>query len=420
MLDRVAQQTARQTAQQTARQTAGEPAEKTTEKTAKTAAEPLAPATVRVLLVDDDEVDREAVTRLLKPPHEVLKAPTGRAALGHLRATPPDCVLLDYLLPDSDAFQLLERCVEVYVPVVVLTGEDSPELIVSMLQRGAQDCLVKSQLNKRGLEAAIHNAVEKVALRRDLDVKQRLLALQAEALETKNRQLRQLASDLTLAEQRERHQIAHVLHDDLQQRLYGVRLLLRAVQRDVLGQNIPGQNIPGQNVPGQGSALTHLQEAYDQLGEALQASRQLTVDLSPPVLKGEGLLEALGWLASQMRERFNLQVELEKKSDVPLPSEAMRILLFQIVRELLANVAAHAAVDRVRVTLQVQDEFVYVSVADEGRGFDPGLLAATPPSAGFGLYAVREKLALFGGGFVVESSPGHGTRATLTLPVANL
>ena len=416
MLDRVAQQTARQTAQQTAHQTTGEPAEKPT----KTAAEPLAPATVRVLLVDDDEVDREAVTRLLKPPHEVLKAPTGRAALGHLRATPPDCVLLDYLLPDSDAFQLLERCVEVYVPVVVLTGEDSPELIVSMLQRGAQDCLVKSQLNKRGLEAAIHNAVEKVALRRDLDAKQRLLALQAEALETKNRQLRQLASDLTLAEQRERHQIAHVLHDDLQQRLYGVRLLLRAVQRDVLGQNIPGQNVPGQNVPGQGSALTHLQEAYDQLGEALQASRQLTVDLSPPVLKGEGLLEALGWLASQMRERFNLQVELEKKSDVPLPSEAMRILLFQIVRELLANVAAHAAVDRVRVTLQVQDEFVYVSVADEGRGFDPGLLAATPPSVGFGLYAVREKLALFGGGFVVESSPGHGTRATLTLPVANL
>ena len=416
MLDRVALETAQQTAQQAAHQTAGEPAE----KTAKTAAEPLAPATVRVLLVDDDEVDREAVTRLLKPPHEVLKAPTGRAALGHLRATPPDCVLLDYLLPDSDAFQLLERCVEVYVPVVVLTGEDSPELIVSMLQRGAQDCLVKSQLNKRGLEAAIHNAVEKVALRRDLDVKQRLLALQAEALETKNRQLRQLASDLTLAEQRERHQIAHVLHDDLQQRLYGVRLLLRAVQRDVLGQNMPGHNALGRNVPGQGSALTHLQEAYDQLGEALQASRQLTVDLSPPVLKGEGLLEALGWLASQMRERFNLQVELEKKSDVPLPSEAMRILLFQIVRELLANVAAHAAVDRVRVTLQVQDEFVYVSVADEGQGFDPGLLAATPPSAGFGLYAVREKLALFGGGFVVESSPGHGTRATLTLPVANL
>ena len=408
MLDRVALETAQQTA------------EKLTEKTTKTAAEPLAPATVRVLLVDDDEVDREAVARLLKPPHEVLKAPTGRAALGHLRATLPDCVLLDYLLPDSDAFQLLERCVEVYVPVVVLTGEDSPELIVSMLQRGAQDCLVKSQLNKRGLEAAIHNAVEKVALRRDLDAKQRLLALQAEALETKNRQLRQLASDLTLAEQRERHQIAHVLHDDLQQRLYGVRLLLRAVQRDVLGQNMPGQNMLGQNVPGQGLALTHLQEAYDQLGEALQASRQLTVDLSPPVLKGEGLLEALGWLASQMRERFNLQVELEKKSDVPLPSEAMRILLFQIVRELLANVAAHAAVDRVRVTLQVQDEFVYVSVADEGRGFDPGLLTATPPSAGFGLYAVREKLALFGGGFVVESSPGHGTRATLTLPVANL
>ncbi len=384
----------------------------------ETAALQDAPETVHVLLVDDDEVNREEVTRLLEPPHEVSGAATGRAALQHLAENPPDCVLLDYLLPDLDALHLLAKCVEVYVPVVVLTGEDSPEVIVNTLQRGAQDYLIKGQLSKRALEAAIYNAIEKVTLRRDLDAKQRLLTLQAQALEAKNRQLRQLASDLTLAEQRERHHIAHVLHDDLQQRLYGVRLLLRAVQRELLVPNAQG----GQEGQGQGArdaALPHLQEAYDQLGAVLQASRQLTVDLSPPVLKGEGLLEALGWLASQMRERFDLQVELEKKSDVPLPSEAMRILLFQVVRELLANVAAHAAVDRARVTLQVRNDAVNVSVADEGRGFDPALLTATP-SAGFGLYAVREKLALFGGGFAVESSPGHGTRATLTIPVANL
>ena len=359
---------------------------------------------VHILLVDDDEVDREAVTRLLEPPHEVYEVATGRAALVRLQTSPPDCVLLDFLLPDLDALHLVAKCVEAYIPVVVLTGEDSPEVIVTTLQRGAQDYLVKNQLSKHGLEAAIHNAVEKVALRRDLDSQQRLLAEQAQALELKNHQLRKLASDLTLAEQRERHRIAHILHDDLQQRLYGVRLSLRTLQRELHGRD---------------QALVHLDAAYDQLGAVAQASRRLTVDLSPPVLKGEGLLEALGWLASQMRERYDLEVRLEKKSDVPLPSEAMRILLFQIVRELLANVANHAHIDRVRVTLQVRDESVSISVEDEGRGFDPSLLSATPEEK-FGLYAVREKLALFGGRFNLQSSPGRGTCATLEIPVASL
>lgn len=361
--------------------------------------------TVQILLVDDDAVDREAVTRLLEPPHKVHEVATGRAALACLEVTPPDCVLLDYLLPDLDALVLLARCVAAYVPVVVLTGEGNPEVIVSTLQRGAQDYLVKGQLSKRGLEGAIYNAIEKVALRRDLDAKQRLLSEQARVLESKNLQLRQLASDLTLAEQRERHRIAHVLHDDLQQRLYAVRLLLRALQRDLRGQ---------------GEVVTNLEEAYHQLGEVVQASRQLTVDLSPPVLEGEGLLEALGWLASQMDERYHLKVKLEKKTDVPLPSEAMRILLFQIVRELLCNVVSHAHTDQVSVTLQAEDGLVTISVEDGGQGFDPRMLEAAPAAEGFGLYAVREKLALFGGTFVLSSSPGEGTRASINIPVANL
>ena len=371
----------------------------------KAAVTNLGPASpVRILLVDDDEVDREAVSRLLASPYEVVEAATGRAALECLQTGLPDCVLLDYLLPDLDALVLLAKCVEAYVPVVVLTGEDSPEVIVTTLQRGAQDYLVKNQLSKHGLESAIANAVEKVALRRDLDAKQRLLREQALALEAKNRQLRRLASDLTLAEQRERHRIAHILHDDFQQRLYGVRLLLRALQRDLREQ---------------GEVVTNLEEAYRQLGAVVQASRQLTVDLSPPVLKGEGLHEALGWLASQMAERFELEVRLEKKTDVPLPSEAMRVLLFQVVRELLTNVANHAVTSWARVTLQAADGLISIVVEDEGQGFDPDTLTEETQE-GFGLYAVREKLALFGGTFALSSAPGHGTRALIAIPIASL
>jgi signal transduction histidine kinase len=93
----------------------------------------------------------------------------------------------------------------------------------------------------------------------------------------------------------------------------------------------------------------------------------------------------------------------------------MRVLLFQVVRELLFNVVKHADTDRALVTLDDEDGTLVITVEDEGRGFDPDTLEPKT-EGGFGLFSVRERLRLFGGHLEIDSTPGNGTRMTAVLP----
>lgn len=96
-----------------------------------------------------------------------------------------------------------------------------------------------------------------------------------------------------------------------------------------------------------------------------------------------------------------------------MEDEDLRVLLFQIVRELLFNVKKHAGVDRATVTIREEAGHVVVEVADTRRGFDPAKL---PQAKGFGLYSVQERLYLLGGHLEVESRPGEDTRVKVHAP----
>ena len=227
----------------------------------------------------------------------------------------------------------------------------------------------------------------------------------AERVKARTRQVRELASALTLAEQTERRRVAEVLHDGLQQQLYGAQLPLKMLEEDL------------QHV-GHPDLQENVARACRYVAEAIETARHLMVDLSPPVLRGGGLGEALQWLVFQMEERFGLHVELEGGDGLSVPSDDMRVLLFQIVRELLFNVVKHAETDRVHVTLHEENAHLKVGVSDEGAGFDVRTLQRSPHfGTGSGLYHARERLGLFGGRMETVSQPGSGTHVTITVPV---
>lgn len=344
---------------------------------------------IELLLVDDDDVDRELVCRLLSAAHVVREAATASEALTMADLHRPDCVLLDYRLPDADGLQLLPIFTRSYIPVIILTGEESPEVIVQAMQQGAQNYLVKNMLTKIGLLHAITGAIEKVALKRDV--------------EEKNRQLQRLASALTLAEQRERRRVSQILHDHVQQILYGIQMRSQLIELDAA---------PNESVRDHLAALQQL------VAEAIRTTRTLTVELSPPVLQNEGLSAALQWLASHMAEHYGLEVSLQLASDYQGASDDLRMLLFQLVRELLFNVVKHAGVQQANVSLAEEGENLVICVADCGRGFDARQRPASSSNSGsgFGLYSVRERLALFGGRLQVEAIPGQGVSATVIVP----
>jgi two-component system NarL family sensor kinase len=100
-----------------------------------------------------------------------------------------------------------------------------------------------------------------------------------------------------------------------------------------------------------------------------------------------------------------------------VPDPDLREVIFQMVRELLLNVAQHAGVDEAYLRLRRVGDRLVVRVADEGSGFDPTLLDSGEDAA-FGLRTLRERVDIFGGAVEVDSQPGQGTRITLVMPTA--
>lgn len=218
----------------------------------------------------------------------------------------------------------------------------------------------------------------------------------------RTRQLRALANQLTETERRERTRLAQVLHDHLQQLLVAARMQLATLARGA---------DPFQHKRAVAEAMAILQDA-------LEASRSLAVELSPPVLAQAGLVGALEWLGARMQSQHGLSIQLQADTAAEPASDDLRFLLFECVRELLLNVAKHAGVGVVGVALvRHVDPEIMVMVTDEGVGFDPEVLAARHADAtSFGLFSIQQRLAHLGGSVTIESAPGRGTRVTLVVP----
>jgi PAS domain S-box-containing protein len=212
-------------------------------------------------------------------------------------------------------------------------------------------------------------------------------------------QLRALATELNLAEQRERKRVAAELHDYLAQLLVLAKMKLGQGKR--LANRMP-------------ACLEFIKESEDALTEALTYTRTLVADLSPPVLHDFGLPTALGWLGQQMeRHQLKVSVRVVPEIHARVPTDRA-LLVFQSVRELLMNIAKHSGTGEACLSLEHSDRGLRIEVRDEGKGFT--VSPESGPSTKFGLFSIRERMRALGGTFDIDSMPGKGTTAVLTLP----
>jgi PAS domain S-box-containing protein len=223
------------------------------------------------------------------------------------------------------------------------------------------------------------------------------------SLEQRAAQLQTMATELTLAEQRERRRLAQLLHDQLQQSLYAARLGVSTLRRRAQDEELR-------------EAMQHMDGL---LGQCIAESRSLTMQLSPPILYDGGLAAALEWLARQMQQNHELVVEVDADPDAEPAAEDVRVLLFHSVRELLFNVVKHSGVRRAKVEMSsLSDNRVQIIVSDEGAGFsqtqhDVGQAF----TMGFGLFGMRERLEIMGGCLEVSTTPGKGTVVMISAPL---
>jgi PAS domain S-box-containing protein len=220
----------------------------------------------------------------------------------------------------------------------------------------------------------------------------------AELLSSQAR-LRSLAAELSLTEERERHQLATELHDHLAQLLVLAKLKVTQAKHSLDAND------------------RHLDQAEDVLDQSLTYTRTLVADLSPPVLHQFGFMAALKWLARQMqRHTLNVNLELDDTFDEKRLREDQRVLLFQSIRELLMNVAKHARSNQASIRATGLPEHLQITVQDQGQGFDTEHVSSWDATK-FGLFSIRERMKALNGDFTLKSRPGQGTTVTLSLPI---
>lgn len=213
------------------------------------------------------------------------------------------------------------------------------------------------------------------------------------------RKIRRLATLLSEAEQRERQRISQVLHDDLQQRLFAVKLQLPRLEEALNGKNNEALRLA-------------LAEMDAELTESISLTRNLSVEFDPITLQEENLAAALAGLCTQMNKQYGLNVVLKTNEIQTNLDSRLSGLLFKMVRELLFNVVKHAGTLQATVSLERLEDEIQITVSDEGKGFDP-IAVLSQPGIAHGLLNIRQRLELLGCRLEITSQPGVGTRIAI-------
>lgn len=349
---------------------------------------------IRVLVVEDSEDDAILLLHELRnsgyePEH--LRVETREAMSAALDQHPWDLIVCDFCLPHFSAPDALDLLKENGrdLPFIIVSGTIGEDLAVEAMRAGAHDYLTKDNLTRLG--PAIERELREARVRRE-----RRLA--EEELHSYQEQLRSMASRLSLTEEQERRQIATALHDQVGQALAMLKIKLAALRKQATDTDI----------------AESLDTALGLCNQAIGFTRTLTFELSPPVLYQLGLEAAVEWLVEKHQEMHEIEVEFTKDEQPKPLSDDIRLFLFQAVRELLVNAAKHSAARRVRVSIQREGSNIRIQVEDNGDGFDCGNVKN---AEGFGLFSIRERLNSVGGGLLVESIPGEGTRVTVVAPL---
>jgi signal transduction histidine kinase len=218
----------------------------------------------------------------------------------------------------------------------------------------------------------------------------------------RQQQINSMAMGLSVAEEKERCLIAEQLHDQIAPKLYLTKMKVHS-----LIDRLP----PGDYGPAMDAV-----DALIDLG--VEDIRSLTFQLRPPILADVGLEAALRWLGEEFNENYGLQVHIEDDKKVKPLKYELRSAIFQIVRELLLNVAKHAGTKNAVISIKREKETIIVTVEDNGVGFDvENSSLIKPRSGGFGIFNTRMKIEYLGGELSIVSSPGRGTRISIMAPL---
>lgn len=203
--------------------------------------------------------------------------------------------------------------------------------------------------------------------------------------------MRKLGADVVYAQERERAQVAHDLHDSVAQTLAAASFQIAAAINDI----------------GSNTGAAHLKDARELLRTALEEVRNVSRSLYPRVAEDLGLPTALEALGDATRQRSLIDVKVRTDIAGVIIPPALFTTLYRIAQEALRNVEKHADAGTATVSLSARPGLVELEINDDGCGSDSLVTRARANSA---FDRVRERLSLAGGELHIDSTRDSGTR----------
>jgi PAS domain S-box-containing protein len=257
--------------------------------------------------------------------------------------------------------------------------------------------LLPVEVSAMPIEYQGENAVQIIA--RDISERKKI---EAEIWEYQN-MLKQHSSDLVLAEEAERRNLAIILHDHLGQNLAMAKIKMTSVLNDLE----------------EGELREKLQAIERDISGAVKQTRSLTYELSPPVLHELGLITALEWRLDKFSEETGIITRYEHNIDQVELRDEQAIILFRSTDEILKNIIKYAQTETIEVFVNASRNSFVVQIQDHGQGFDTAILAPqNRKNDSFGLFSIKERLEYLGGVLDIQSDNATGTLVTLNIPVS--
>jgi signal transduction histidine kinase len=217
--------------------------------------------------------------------------------------------------------------------------------------------------------------------------------------EEAERELRRLSRQLVQAQEEERKALSRELHDEVGQMLTGLRMELRSLQ-DL------------RTAP-QDQFNDHFDAARRLAEQSLRALRDLAMGLRPSMLDDLGLGSAVQWQARQFAKQTGIPVNVQIGGIPPRLPEPHRTCIYRVVQEALTNCARHAKAKSIDIVIASQPEGVWVSIKDDGIGFDPSNVRGR----GLGLIGMQERVIDLGGDLTFTSQAYKGTVLSAKIPL---
>lgn len=216
-------------------------------------------------------------------------------------------------------------------------------------------------------------------------------------------QLRQLTAHLQHIREEERETMAREIHDQLGQMLTGLKMDVSWLLKEIN----PKDNI----------ISFKFKSSLSLLDDIVKTVRRISTELHPGILDDLGLIAALEWQSNEFEKRSGIKVVFESPDDDINVIGSAAIGIFRIYQESLTNIARHAAASKIHALLKIEDNYLWLIITDNGKGFDTSVKS---PNKSLGLIGMRERALMMDGKCEVSSAPGKGTTIKLIVPAHSI